>query len=65
MIKETEKEEARLWALQAENNRRLQVLQDRKMKQNTRTVAESAKEHQMDQADENKLRWKDPYGDRS
>lgn len=65
MIKEQEKEEERLWALQAENNRRMQIINDRKMKQNTRSVAESGKEHQQVQSEENKMRWKDPYGDRS
>ena len=63
--KEQEKEEERLYALQAEHLRKLQIKQDRLLKKNNRDVAEAQLGHQVDQNKENKLRWKDPYGDRS
>ena len=65
MIKDTEKEEERLWALQAEHMRRIQVLNDRDQKKKLRTVAESTKETHAEQKMEHKIMWKDPYGDRS
>jgi hypothetical protein len=63
--KKQEKEEERLWALQAEHLRKLQIKQDRLLKKNNREMAEAALSHQLDQNKENKIRWKDPYGDRS
>ena len=63
--KEQEKEEKRLWSIQEEHLRRLKIKQDRLLKKNNRAMQEAALAHQLDQNKENKIRWKDPYGDRS
>jgi hypothetical protein len=63
--KKQDKEEERLWALQAEHLRKLQIKQDRLLKKNLRDMEGAALTHQLDQTKENKIRWKDPYGDRS
>ena len=63
--KKQDKEEERLWAMQSEHLRKLQVKQDRLLKRNNRDMEEAALTHQKDQDKENKIRWKDPYGDRS
>ena len=63
--KKQDKEEERLWAMQAEHLRKLQIKQDRLLKKNNREMEEAALTHQMDMNKENKIRWKDPYGDRS
>lgn len=63
--KQQEKEERRLWSIQEEHLRRLKIKQDRLLKKNNRAMQEAALAHQLDQNKENKIRWKDPYGDRS
>jgi len=63
--KKEQKDEDRLYALQAEHLRRMQIKQDRSLKKHNRDMAQAALTHQLDQNLENKIRWKDPYGDRS
>lgn len=63
--KKQDKDEERLWALQAEHLRKLQIKQDRLLKKNHRDMAQATLAHQVDQNKENKIKWKDPYGDRS
>ena len=63
--KKQDKEEERLWALQAEHLRKLQIKEDRLLKKNLRDMETAALNHQKDQNKENKIKWKDPYGDRS
>ncbi len=63
--KKQEKDEERLWALQAEHLRKLQIKNDRLLKKNNRDMETAALAHQTDQNKENKIKWKDPYGDRS
>ena len=65
MKKKQDKEEERLYAIQAEHLRKLQIKQDRLLKKNLREMEEAALSHQLDQNKENKIKWKDPYGDRS
>lgn len=64
-MKKQNEEEERLWAMQQEHMRRMQVLSDRDMKRNQRMVAENTKDTHSQQMQEHKNRWKDPYGDRS
>lgn len=63
--KKQDKEEERLYALQAEHLRKLQIKEDRLLKKNLRDMEEAALAHQTKQDKENKIKWKDPYGDRS
>ena len=44
MQKQQKEEEERLWALQQEHMRRMQVLADRDMKRQQRSVAENTKD---------------------
>eukprot|EP00344_Euplotes_crassus_P011527 CAMPEP_0197004008 /NCGR_PEP_ID=MMETSP1380-20130617/17429_1 /TAXON_ID=5936 /ORGANISM="Euplotes crassus, Strain CT5" /LENGTH=235 /DNA_ID=CAMNT_0042422649 /DNA_START=11 /DNA_END=718 /DNA_ORIENTATION=+ len=63
--KKQDKEEERLWALQAEHLRKLQIKEDRLLKRKKREMEEAALSHQVDHNKENKIKWKNPYGDRS
>ena len=63
--KKEQKDEDRLYALQSEHLRRMQIKQDRFLKKHNRDMAQATLTHQLDQNLENKIRWKDPYGDRS
>lgn len=65
MQKKQKDEEEKLWAMQQEHMRRMQILNDREMKRKERMVAENTKETHQLQAVEHKQKWKDPYGDRS
>ena len=65
MLKQMSKEQDRLWALQQEHMRKMQIKHDREMKRNQRTVANGVKETHTEQNAEHKIKWKDPYGDRS
>lgn len=65
MLKKQKEEEEKLWAMQQEHMRRMQILADREMKRGQRSVAENTKESHMLQTQEHKQKWKDPYGDRS
>lgn len=62
LLKKQREEEERLWALQQEHTRRLQVLNDRDMKRKQRSVAESTKETNLIQKEEHRQKWVDPYG---
>lgn len=64
MKREMAQEEERLWALQAEHNRRLQVIADMKMKRAGRTVDMACREMQSQQATQAREFWKDPYGEK-
>lgn len=64
MKREMAKEEERLWAQQLEQNRRLQVIADLKMKKQLRQVDMAAREVQLQQATNAKEFWKDPYGEK-
>ncbi len=63
-MKKQREEEERLWALQQEHMRRLQVINDRDLKRKQRGMAESTKETHAEQREEFKLKWKDPYGEK-
>ena len=65
MLKKQKEEEDKLWAIQQEQMRRMQVLADRETKRKLRAVAEGVKETHSNQKQEFKEKWKDPYGDRS
>lgn len=64
-LKETQKEQERLEALQLEHMRRQQVLSDRAMKKAAREVAIGHKETQFQQRDEHKAAWADPYDEKT
>ena len=61
LLKRQREEEERLWALQQEHTRRLQILADRDNKRKQRSMAEATKDYQEEQAQEHKQKWKDPY----
>lgn len=61
MMKKQKEEEDKLYALQLEQLRRQQVLEDRKMKKTLRNVMEDTKTVQTAQAQDSKLKWIDPY----
>ena len=63
--KKQDKDEERLYALQAEHLRKLQIKQDRLLKKNNRDMATAQLSTQLEQNKESKIKWKDPYGDRS
>ena len=64
LLKQQREEEERLWAVQQEHMRRLQVINDRDLKRKQRSVAESTKETHAEQKNEFKQKWKDPYGEK-
>jgi len=57
-------EQDRLWALQQEEFRRMQVLQDRDHKRKQRQVAVETKEVHRQQAKEHMEKWRDPYNEK-
>ena len=61
MMKEQKKNEDQLYAMQLEKIRRDQILHDRKMKKNVRSVAEDHLMKQTMQDAEAKKKWVDPY----
>ena len=61
MMKEQKKKEDQLYAMQLEKIRRDQILNDRKMKKNLRSVAQDHLMKQTVQADDHKQKWVDPY----
>ena len=61
MMKDQKKEEDKLYAQQLEKIRRDQILHDRKMKKNLRSVAEDHLMKQTTQAADHKEKWVDPY----
>ena len=65
MKKKQEEEEDKLWGIQQEQMRKLKIKQDRELKKNQRDMeaAQSVKNTQL--KNENYMKWKDPYGDRS
>jgi len=65
LLKDTEKEQARLEALQLEHMRRQQVLSDRAMKKASRDVAIGHRATQEQQRDEHAAAWKDQYDEKT
>ena len=65
MLREMKKEEEKLWAMQQEHYRRLQVINDLKMKKGLREMDMATRECQAQQATEAKQFWKDPYGEKT
>lgn len=65
LLKDTEKEQARLEALQLEHMRRQQVLADRAMKKASRDVAIGHRATQEQQRDEHAAAWKDQYDEKT
>ena len=63
MLRDMKKEEERLWSMQQEHMRRLQVIADQKMKRGLREVDMATRATQAQQAAEAKEFWKDPYGE--
>lgn len=61
MMKEQKKKEDQLYAMQLEKIRREQILNDRKMKKNLRSVEEDHFMKQTMQAADSKAKWVDPY----
>jgi hypothetical protein len=64
LLKRQREEEERLWALQLEHNRRLQVINDHDLKRQQRAMAESTKETHALQREEHRQKWRDPYGEK-
>eukprot|EP00347_Sterkiella_histriomuscorum_P006544 403352365 len=62
--KQLEQEQDKLWALQQEHLRRLQVLNDRDQKRKQREVAENTKNTHSQQIQEHMQKWKDPYNEK-
>ena len=61
MMRDQKKKEDQLYAMQLEKLRRDQILNDRKMKRNLRSVAEDHLMKQTTQAADHKQKWVDPY----
>lgn len=61
LLKETEKESDKLWAMQLEHQRRQQLLQDREMKRKLREVEVGHRAAQEQQKAEHDISFKDHY----
>ena len=64
MEKKRKSDEDKMWSLQQEHLRRMQILQDRDLQRQQRAVATATRSTQEQQDAELKNKWRDPYGDK-
>lgn len=62
--KKIQQNSEKMWAIQQEEFRRMQILQDREQKRKQRMVAENTKETHVQQQKEHMQKWKDPYNEK-